>query len=147
MDTDLEKKEYEIAFLLDSAEAESEITKLLAKIKAEVTTAKPVSEISLAYPIKKHASAFFGFIRFKAVTSEVAELKADLRHNAKVLRSLVTVYIPVKLRPMRTRNVERAAEAGVKSTGEKEVSATAKAGQAGAVSNEELEKTLEEILK
>ena len=145
MDTDLEKKEYEIAFLLDSAEAEAEITKLLAKIKAEVTTAKPVSEISLAYPIKKHASAFFGFIRFKAMTGEVAELKSDLRHNAKVLRSLVTVYIPVKLRAMRTRNVERAAESAA--TTKKESSSTAKAGQAGAVSNEELEKTLEEILK
>ncbi|TSC88786.1 MAG: 30S ribosomal protein S6 [Parcubacteria group bacterium Gr01-1014_3] len=143
MDTDLEKKEYEIAFLLDSAEAEAEITNLLAKIKAEVTTAKPISEISLAYPIKKHTSAYFGFIRFKAMTNEVAEVKAALRHNAKVLRSLVTVYIPVKLRAIRTRSVERAAESTTTAIAKKEPSV----GSTGAVSNEELEKTLEEILK
>ncbi len=139
MDTDLEKKEYEIAFLLDSAEAEAEITKLLVKIKAEITTTKQLSEISLAYPIKKHLSAFFGFIRFKALTSEIAELKSDLRHNSKILRSLVTVHIPVAPRVARDRNVERSTEDKV--APKKEIS------QVGAVSNEDLEKTLEEILK
>ncbi len=118
--------------------------------KAEITTKKPVSEIQLSYPIKKHTSAFFGFIRFKALTSEVAEVKDSLSLNVKILRFLITAYIPVKPRFIRSKNVERADATSPNATtkdGQASLPAAASAKSGGAVSNEELEKTLEEILK
>lgn len=130
-----DKKEYEISFLLTEEAALADIGKALKNAGAETSIAATASMIRLAYPLKKHENAYFGFIHFSAMPDAVAKIKADLAHNAKVLRSLILTP-PVKVPP-------RAERPGKP----KQDTAEVEAKPEGAMSNEALEKKLEEILK
>ena len=126
---DENKKEYEIAYLLTSPEAEQEVLALLKQNGAEISHQKAAASIPLAYQIKKHATAFFGFAYFFADPSAIKPVTDALKLQKGVLRSLV-ITPPV-----------RVAAPTVPGTGrpEKKVSPN--------ISNEALEEKLEEILK
>ncbi len=135
---DENKKEYEISFLLNSADAEKELMGVLNKLGAEVFFQKPVTSIQLAYKIKRHASAFFGYYHFKAAPEVILQMKDMLNLTPNVLRFIILTP-PVKV-PV-VEQSERQAMGG--SVAEKKTIANT----SRILSNEALSEKLEEILK
>jgi ribosomal protein S6 len=131
-----DKREYEISFLL-AAENESEIFDILNKYRAEIIHRSPISSIKLAYPIKKQNSAFFGFCQFNAVPEEVEKISAALKLKASILRFLM-IKNPV-VQNLSSQTVFKKPIELSKLEIEGPSSKT--------LSNELLEKKLEEILK
>ncbi len=126
--SDESQKEYEIAFLLSSLEAERDFEGALRQNHAEFTYQKSAVEQRLAYPIKKHTSAYFGFYNFKTDPANIKAMKDTLALNANVLRYMI-ITPPVKIVSVSTQ------------------ARPEKKPAAAAVSNQALEEKLEEILK
>lgn len=135
-----DKKEYELSFILADETGVSEVDQVLSRYGAEVTFRSPVTLIRLAYPIKKHESAHFGFVYFTSPTDAPAKIRGSLALAPKVLRSIMIT--PPMRQPVREPREMRGA------TAKREESAPAVVAKPEvAVSNEALEKKLEEILK
>lgn len=128
---DQEKRDYEISFLLVAAENESEIFDVLNKQQAEITQKSQISSLKLAYPIKKQNSAFFGFYQFRATPEDIEKINAALKLKPAVLRFLVI------------KNPATAQLVSKKTT----VPPKSEIQESKILSNELLEKKLEEILK
>lgn len=137
-----DKKEYELSFLLNEAGSISEIDKALANIKAEITTRGQISEIRLSYPIKKHTSAHFGYYYFMAHPEDVVKVKEELKLNPNVLRNLLLTppIKPMTREPRPIKPIESKKEPAVKVE-------ESRPAEPRILSNEGLEKKLEEILK
>ncbi len=90
------KKDYEISFLLPSVDSAKELPGLFSQHQAEIFYQSPLAEVKLAYPIKKHASAQFGFYHFRSAPETIQKLKDALLLNQNLLRFMV-VTPPVKL--------------------------------------------------
>jgi ribosomal protein S6 len=129
------KKEYEISFLLASPEAEKGLADILAKNGAEVFYKKPAVELRLAYKIKKHVSAYFGFYHFRANADVIKSLSDALTLAAGVIRFLI-ITPPVKLASEPTQQQPASAPARAE-----------RKPSAPILSNEALSEKLEEILK
>lgn len=128
---DESKKEYEISYLLTDPAIEAEVLDVLKQNGASINYQKPISSITLAYKIGKHASAYFGFCQFTAETPAIKLVDDTLRLKKGVIRFLV-ITPPVKI-PVPGESLLGKPE--------KKVSAPA------AMSNEALSEKLEEILK
>ena len=133
-----DKKEYELAAMLSEEVVAAEVEAVIRKYGGEMASPARVTSLRLAYPLKKHDSAFFAVFIFTALPGAVKFVKEDLALNPKVLRSLILTP-PVKVVPREPR-----APRVEKKEGALEVAA--KPAEV-AVSNEALEKKLEEILK
>ena len=57
-DLEIELKDYEVSFLGLTENTAQEVAEILAKYKAQVLVTGPVKQIEIAYPIKKHKTAF-----------------------------------------------------------------------------------------
>ena len=141
MNQDKEKKEYEIAFLAKMPEVSS-VTDLLNKYGAEIFYQSPVSEVRLAYSIKKQRQAYFGFCQFRAEPEAVEKVQQALRLNSSILRFLA-VSSPIK----KSEKLQRPAAEIKYSRRKLEPSAVESAPIGGILTNEALEEKLEEILK
>lgn len=134
------KKEYEISFLLKSADLVSEIDNSLKSAGAKISERGQIKEVRLAYPIQKHHSGFFGFYFFEADASVMADLRQTLTLNEKVLRFLI-ITPPIKKRQPYYQSRP--------SSGSSEPSSNVvpQVQLPQVLSNEALEQKLEEILK
>jgi ribosomal protein S6 len=161
-----ELKEYEAAFLIDGEEYALHVVKILKARGASVVFESPVKKIDLSYPIKKRRSAYFGFVHFRCFASDIENIDEDLRLNDKIIRHLI-VAPPINSKAVNlvTRRPSRATV--VASSESSDIAKQKKDGSVAAssvvarnrgeseqdgrvsqeVSNEELEKKLEEILK
>lgn len=97
-----DKKEYELSFILPTEEAGADVERAVVAAGGEITTKSPLQNMRLAYPVKKHASAIFGFYYFSASPEVAAKLNEALRTNKNVLRHLI-VTPPIKLAPREQR--------------------------------------------
>lgn len=131
-DQDLQKRTYELAFLLAIPEDEPALQEIIAKVNAEVPHKSQLVPVRLAYPIKKHVSAYFGYYRLILQASEVPKLKELLTLGEKVVRFLLIAE--------RGRSKEKAERA--KPAPEQKI-----ASRPEGLSNKALEEKLEEILK
>src|SRR3989338_1373283 len=139
--TEENKKEYEISFLLKSADLISEIDNALKIIQANISERGQLKDVRLAYPIQKHHSGFFGFYFFEADPAVMADLRQSLTLNEKVLRFLI-ITPPIKKR----QPYYQGRPSSVAS--EPSTNAVPRPVQLPQVlSNEALEQKLEEILK
>jgi len=125
-------KTYEISYLVKDFAGEQAVLKALNQNKAEILRQGALSEIKLAYPIKKHQSAQFGFIQFASAPESVAQIKSALALNAQVLRTLV---ISISKPTEEQRPIV------------KKLEPERKEAPSSVLSNEALEKKLEEILQ
>lgn len=140
----VEKRNYEISFLLKNKEDVSLVDNLLKQYGAEVIYRGPESETHLAYPIKKQNLAHFSFIQFSALPEVVEKISASLKLSPAVLRMLIITPPIMKSdkpvrgamdsRPARGKSAVSTAPAPVASNG-------------GVLTNKALEERLEEILK
>lgn len=133
-------KKYEISFLLTDPVAEVSIAHLLEQYRAKITVKPVIKDIKLAYPIKKHSVAFFGFVQFEAVAEDVLKISQALKLNASILRFLV-----VKPSLIKERKKEKVIEDSIDIA--KEEKKQSKENKTAALTNEALEEKLEEILK
>jgi ribosomal protein S6 len=154
MDTDKDPKNYELAILVKTEDQLPEIMAFLSQHEATVTGEPRVRKIALAYPVKKETEAVFASYLFSAAPSQAKKLEKDLSVRQDVLRSMIIIAIPVE--DTRTTSSEgtsfpsrrprpptqRPPEAAMPSPAvPRPVSAPAH------LSNEALEKRIEEILK
>lgn len=129
------KGDYELSYMLSSAESASGVFDILAKYKCAPYFRGPISQVRLAYPIKKQTSAFFGFCYFYAEPELVKKINDDLALNGSVVRFLI-VTPPVKAISRQPKAPEKAPEPK-----------NDQPQQPAVLSNEALEQKLEEILK
>lgn len=140
MDQIEEKKEYELSFLLKDEEGIAALQGMLTKFGCTTTSQSEIKRIVLAYPIKKETSALFGYVYFMATPEHMKDFTHELRLESHVLRFLL-INKPIK------REFISASEGSPRRTSEtSEKEALSEEKQSHAVTNEDLEKKLEEIL-
>lgn len=166
-----DKKEYELAFLTRAEDSVEEVIAMLKKSGAEITSQGTLVRQRLAYPIEKETQAVMGSLNFRLDPDAIAGLDHELRFNPHVLRFLMVTPPIAKPQGMmyerraaqqgeprrsaETQERRRAAPASVSDSASssahapKATARTQKAepAPAAALSNEALEKRLEEILK
>lgn len=150
MEKETIKKEYEISYLVREEGDRQELVKLLNSYKAEILNEGKISKITLAYPIKKEKSAYFGFFVFAVEPEMIKEVKEKLKLNNKVLRSLI-ITPPIEQREKRViiklGESIRPAKPKKQPVFEEEQLKIKKEEAPPMIDNELLEKKLEEILK
>lgn len=124
---DSDKKNYELSFLVNSEEDAHEAVKSLNNRGAVL-----VFEGSLK---KIEGVAYFGFFHFQCEPARLMEIEESLCLNNKILRHLIVTP------PISPRTNFFSGRRAPRQINENKMSAP------GAVSNEELEEKLEEILK
>jgi hypothetical protein len=126
-----DKRQYELAVLLDNENA------ALGLLDGIVVDHKEGPKlVRLAYPIKKHTSAYLATYYFFAEPNLVPALKEQVQTKPDVLRSLwVTPPIPRAQRPVQPADESRNVVVDIKPP------------RTEAVTNEALEETLEKILQ
>ena len=145
-----DKKEYELALLLKSEDDMAGVIKLVGTHNAEGISEPRAKRLQLAYEIKKHTEAVFVYFTFKMFGDDMKALEHELNTHADVLRFMViaspapaertaTSAMPPR-EERRPRSSSYAAPAAVPSE-------APKAAPSKPLSNEALEKKIEEILQ
>ncbi len=145
-----DKKEYELGILVKTEEDVAPITAALRQHNAEVAAEPRAKRLTLAYEIKKNKEGVFAYCTFKAAGEDVKKLEQDLTTNAEVIRFLIVKTPKPDLSAERrtfspaeaaTQRRTRTMRPGVASTSD------AKPAAPKPLSNEALEKKIEEILQ
>jgi ribosomal protein S6 len=137
MSDEIRKKTYELGYLLLSPDKNSSIVETIEKRGGQITDRKEVSQIRLAYPIKKHSSAYFGVCYFESDSEAPIKIDQDLKLNESVLRFILVLKVVKKKQSVREKERPSRQPEAVVSQPQQQV----------AVTNEVLEEKLEEILK
>lgn len=140
-----DKKEYEIGFLVKNEADAQAIKQLLIQQGSEIINEGFPKEINLAYKIKKEAKAWFGFFRFQSEPAVALALKNDLRTFPNLLRFLI-LRLPKKASPAQIP-VPKKKKLAKLLPRLKEKSQTEGKPSLLSLSNEEIEKKIEEILQ
>lgn len=139
-------KKYEIGFLARDDKGENDISKLLADYKCEIAESGGLDRIKLSYPIKKETVGYFGYRHFLAEPSVIEKIKNELNLNSNILRFL---FITPPVEKQSTSAIKT--EIRRKTIIAKEIKPKIETKRSGApaqvLTNEALEKKLEEILK
>lgn len=143
---DKELKKYEIGFLVRNENGGDDVNKILNGHKCELIESGALNRIRLAYPIKKETVGYFGYYHFLAESLTIEKIKSELDLNSNVLRFLLitppaekqmpfVAKFETKKKPIVPKEIEPKAE----------IKRPMPAPQV--LTNEALEKKLEEILK
>lgn len=136
-----DKKQYEIAFILKTEDAYA-VKQALNNRGFSVLNESPVNKLRLAYPIKKELQAYWGYFAFNADPAGIKELSDDLKLRPEILRFLI-VSLPKKAsRQKETQLSSKFSAVRPSEKVEKPVY-----DKHAILSNEALEKKLEEILQ
>ncbi|MFH1246620.1 MAG: 30S ribosomal protein S6 [Candidatus Liptonbacteria bacterium] len=140
-----EKRSYEIGFVTRDAEAISALLESLKRYGAEITLEGPIEQIPLAYKIKKQTQAQFGYVHFLMDPAQIAVVNDELERAEGVLRFLIITppFMKQKSRMM-PQDMNRPA---VPHRAAAETLAEKKPAPVSPLSNEALEKKIEEILQ
>lgn len=84
-----QKKSYEISYLLNPNEGSDLMSGLIKDMGLEIISEGGVTEMRLAYPVKKETRANFGYLHFGAEPEVINKLRDSLQLNANVLRFLI----------------------------------------------------------
>lgn len=135
----LDKKDYEIGFVAKDEVGVQKISEVLKRFGVDIVFVGPVEKIVLAYKIKKESQGFFGFIHFSVEPQKIKEIDHELKVDSSVLRVLIIHPPFVKQKKEgrgRMAHSPKPAEAPFEFK-----------PASGHLSNEALEKKLEEILQ
>ncbi len=161
MDMKEDVKIYEIGFLAKEENDREEIVKILTNYGAKIVDAGKMSRIKLAYPIKKENFAYFGYLFFsvdlpaekslasrKGDDSIVKKAGNDLKTSQKILRFLIVAVYPEKLdKKSEKEPLQKVLPDAVVAKPASENFLLGEQRTITELSNEALEKKLEEILK
>lgn len=145
MDKEQDKKQYEVSYLVKEEDGSKMVAKFVTDLGGTIEMEGPVNKIALAYPVKKETQGYFGFFHISLAPEEIKNLEHELETKPGVLRHLI-ITPPFKKMELRTRADGQAGRAP-----SKPVAAAPKAVSENkpseSLTNEELEKRIEEILK
>jgi ribosomal protein S6 len=152
-----DKKEYELAVLVKEEGDLAVVTALVGQHKGEGVSEPRAKKLALAYEIKGETDAVFAYCTFKAFGEEVKNLERDLNTHAAVLRFMIIASPPPAERPYSSmvpherRGKAPYAGAGSSPSPSSESResrpSTSRPASSGPISNEALEKRIEEILQ
>jgi len=137
MDGEIQKKIYELGYLVINPDDEPKILDLVKKSGGEVIDQRGITQVKLAYPIQKHESAHFGTCYFEADIPALEKINASLKSDLEILRFLIISRLA------KSPQVEKDKSKDV----QKPRTTQPQPQPAAAVTNEALEEKLEEILK
>ncbi len=147
-------KKYEISFLSVGESGGDEISRLLESSGAIISVSSAANRIKLAYPIEKEVFAYFGYVIFSVDPENIKKIKEGIKFMKGILRTMIIVNPIVALRSEAPSEGVAQPEASAEtekgetsSSVSEEVSRPKKTRPVSDLSNEELEKKLEEILK
>lgn len=135
-----EKRAYEIT-VFSGDEDFSRVKNLIAKFDGEIVDEKPQGKARLAYPLQKQPYAFLNFFRVKLAGAGVNLLSNELKLEGNVLRFLI--HAP-HVGEDALAVTPRAPRPAFRRSG---VATKPKSGIVPALTNEALEKKIEEILQ
>lgn len=101
-------KKYELTYIVSPEITNEESTALAKEIESFIQSKEgiilnqinPVAK-TLAYPIKKHASGFMGVLEFQTEPELLPELKDKINKNTKIVRHIIAIKKPLKIRKER----------------------------------------------
>ena len=135
-----EDRFYELGFLV--REENSELVKnILQKNKAAVYEESALMKVALAYPIKKEKMAFFGYCRFTGLPETAVAIKEALKFEPAVLRAIF-----IKLSGNASKSTRLVSAENKRPAARRREAEIKKESGEGGLSNEDLEKKIEEIL-
>ena len=141
MDGEKDTKLYEMSYLLKNEGDVSVVGKFIKDLGGEIEFESPASKIVLAYPVQKEESAYFGYVHFSMEPAEISHLSHEMETRPGILRHLI-ITPPFKKSESRPRvEVPRRVERAPLPRQAEPVR------PAESLTNEELEKKIEEILK
>ncbi len=135
------EKIYEITALLRDEDF-SPVRQLLETYAARIMEERPLEKTHLSYPILKERFVFQGVCYFTMPEASVARLQNDLRFASGVLRSMVRSVKRVGAKSGANRGLGLHREAG-RLSGSRE----GRRSEGQVLTNEALEKKIEEILQ
>ena len=135
-----EDRYYELGFLVKSENTES-VKKVLQANKAAVYEEGGLTKILLSYPIKKEKMGFFAYCRFTALPEAAAAINESLKFEPEVLRAIL-IKLPANTL---TKTAKAASAEGKKVLRRREAEPRKEGGETG-LTNEDLEKKIEEII-
>lgn len=152
MNIDETNKNYEIGFLARTEQAKEKLVKILDKHQLSlIKDDEKFSQIKLAYPIKKENFAYFGCLYFSGAPKNIKELNDELKFLPEFLRFIIISQQAIikkiesggnKSEPVISEKIP------VKLIQNKPLKIISKTmPKIEALSNEELGKKLEEILR
>ena len=147
---DKDKKEYELALLIKNEDNMPGVLALVAQHNAEGVSEPRAKRLQLAYEIKKHHEAVFVYFTFKAFGDDIKALEHDLNTYGDVLRSMVIASPAPAERTATSAMPPREERRGRSSTPYTAPAAPTEPPKPAAskpLSNEALEKKIEEILQ
>ena len=146
---DKEKKLYELALLLKKEDDLPGVLTLLKQLNGEVASEPRAKRLMLAYKIKGHTEAVFVSLTFHAFPEDAKNLEEDLNTRQDVIRFMILVSPPPSMQPTGPMTamppMKRGRPAGIRANAPGESKPMAR--PAGPLSNEALEKKIEEILQ
>lgn len=128
---------YELAFWLKDESDASKIKSIMDDLGLQPFLTSELRHLQFAYPINKLTAGYFGFIHFEGLPENVSALNHALKVENACLRYIISKN-PIK--KMEVREMRRPIP-------EKKAEKPAEPKSSEVVTNEELEKKLEEILK
>ncbi|MEK7553158.1 MAG: 30S ribosomal protein S6 [Patescibacteria group bacterium] len=145
MDIEKDNKKYEIGFLAKEEGFKEKLIKLVEDFGGEVIDNGGMSRIKLAYPIKKETSAFFGYFYFSCQAEMIKKISENLKLNSEILRHIIisTPVIQQAIQSAPKRPPRRVFSSEIPAA----IAMPRKPKPQPVLSNEALEKKLEEILK
>jgi ribosomal protein S6 len=138
------RQEYEVGFLIKTETDRAVISQLLAQHGATVLTEGPLRLTTLSYTIEKLDQAIFGWIRFSSIRTSIPALEHDLKMSPVVVRFLLVKAEPI---PEPRSQAPAAEDGNVEVTTESESAPSQQSLGSTPMSNEDIEKKIEEILK
>ncbi|RJQ29341.1 30S ribosomal protein S6 [Candidatus Parcubacteria bacterium] len=136
-----DKRDYELSFLVQREEAAREVQRLLAQHGGEMASEGQLRKIQLAYPVKKETEAYFGFLSARLHPASAKLLERDLETSAAVLRFLI-IRLPSSRAVSASLQRPRVRPPFVRREPSPEPQR-----RTASLSNEALEKKIEEILQ
>ncbi len=144
-----EKKTYELAFMARDEKGIGDLTSRIKDAGGEVVLEGPVEQMQLAYPIKKQTQGHFGYLHVKLDADKVNPLMEGLEHAQGILRALIITPVVGKQKPRQMPMGDKA-RSTTPGTSARPMAAEKKPAAPAApapLSNEALEKKIEEILQ
>lgn len=132
-----EKINYEIAYLVKNEADKERILKIFDSLGIKLNSTGEPKLMTLAYPIKKEKTAFFGWYDFSAEPENISQLEKNLKLDQQIIRFLIVKLPKISKKETRPKNQNVSKESSLKRSMESQ----------NVLTNEDLEQRLKEILK
>lgn len=143
---DKEHKKYEIGFLAKNEKGGEVISKALISHKCEIIESGDLNRIKLAYPIKKESTGYFSYYYFLSEPSIIDKIKREFNLSSDILRFII-ITPPAEKQQVSAIKTETRRKSVVSKDIEFKTEIKKPSSASMILTNEALEKKLEEILK